>query len=52
MGFRTVNKKTIRLPATNYEKNLEEYLKMKNQIKILINIIVFDYRVNNQLILK
>ena len=47
----TVNKKTIRLPSTNYEKNLEEYLKMKNN-KNFEKYNIFDFRVNNQLIIK
>ena len=51
MGFKTVNKKTIRLPSTNYEKNLKEYLKMKNN-KNFEKYNFFDFRVNNQLIIK
>ena len=47
----TVNKKIIKLPTNNYTNSLENYLEMTkkknfNQYKI------FDYRINNQLILK
>ena len=47
----TVDEKLIKLPTNNYSNSLENYLKMRkknnfNKYKI------FDYRVNNQIILK
>ena len=47
----TINKNIIKLPAINYIDSLENYLnlKKKNDFK---NYKVFDYRINNQLILK
>ena len=47
----TKNKKIIKLPSENYIKSLENFLsiKDKNDFK---KFKVFDYRINNQLILK
>ena len=47
----TVNKNIIKLPAIDYIESLENYLNLnkKNDFK---NYKVFDYRINNQLILK
>ena len=47
----TIDGKVIRLPSTEYLKSLKNYLdiKEKNDFK---NYNVFDYRINNQLILK
>lgn len=47
----TVDEKLIKLPTNNYSNSLENYLKMRkknnfNKYKI------FDYRINNQIILK
>ncbi len=47
----TVNKNTIKLPSKNYLESLESYLKLRNQIETK-EYKVFDYRINNQLILK
>ena len=47
----TVNKKIIKLSPENYIKNLQNYLKLKNK-KNFQKYKVFDYRINNQLILK
>ena len=47
----TKDKKIIKLPKKNYNKSLENYLNLinKNNFK---KYIVFDYRIENQLILK
>ena len=47
----TIDTKTIKLSSTNYIKNLKNYLniKKKNNFK---KFKVFDYRINDQLILK
>ena len=47
----TVDNKTIKLPDQNYEKSLKYFLDMKNQ-KNFKKYKIFDYRINNQLILK
>ena len=47
----TVDNKTIKLPNQNYEKSLKYFLDMKNQ-KNFEKYEIFDYRINNQLILK
>lgn len=49
--LKTRNNITIRLPATNYEKSLKNYLNLmkNNNIK---KYRIFDYRINGQLILK
>ena len=44
-------KRIIRLPSENYIKSLENYLELMNK-KNLQKYKVFDYRINNQLILK
>ena len=47
----TKNKKIIKLPSENYIKSLNSYLDLikKNEFK---KYNIFDYRLNNQLILK
>ena len=47
----TIDNKTIKLSSKNYIKNLKNYLniKKKNNFK---KFKVFDYRINDQLILK
>ena len=47
----TKNKEIIKLPSRNYSKSLENFLnlKSKNDFK---EYKLFDYRINNQLILK
>ncbi len=47
----TVDNKTIKLPNQNYEKSLKYFLGIKNQ-KNFEKYEIFDYRINNQLILK
>ena len=47
----TINKNTIKLPSENYLESLENYLKFRNQIEFK-KYKLFDYRINNQLILK
>lgn len=47
----TVDKKIIKLPSKDYIKSLENYLSLKDK-KNLKNYKVFDYRIDNQLILK
>ena len=47
----TVDKKIIKLPSNNYIKSLENYLDLINKNEFL-KYKVFDYRLNNQLILK
>ncbi len=47
----TINKNTIKLPSENYLESLENYLKFRNQIESK-KYKLFDYRINNQLILK
>ena len=47
----TVDNKTIKLPNQNYEKSLKYFLDIKNQ-KNFEKYEIFDYRINNQLILK
>ena len=49
--LKTKNDKTIKLPVENYIKSLENYLNIKSK-KDFKNFEVFDYRINNQLILK
>ena len=46
----TFDKKIIRLPSKNYIKSLENYLEIKNKSNFK-KYKVFDYRINNQLIL-
>ncbi len=45
------NNKVIKLPSKNYKKSLENYLNLKNK-NDFFKYKVFDYRINNQLILK
>ena len=47
----TIDKKIIKLPTKNYIKSLKNYLEIKNSVKFK-KYQVFDYRINNQLILK
>jgi cell division protein FtsQ len=47
----TINKKVIKLPPKNYIKSLENYLNLKNKNHFK-KYKVFDYRIENQLILK
>tara|TARA_B100001248_G_C27378192_1_gene455463 strand:- start:459 stop:1115 length:657 start_codon:yes stop_codon:yes gene_type:complete len=49
--LKTKNDKTIKLPVENYIKSLENYLNIRSK-KDFKNFEVFDYRINNQLILK
>jgi len=49
--IKTYNQKVIKLPPKNYVKSLENYMNLKKEN--IFNIYkVFDYRMNNQLILK
>ena len=47
----TIDNSTIRLPPKNYTKSLKNYLDLMNK-KEFRKYKVFDYRINNQLILK
>ena len=47
----TINKKVIKLPTNNYVKSLKNYLNLRTK-KNFENYKVFDYRIENQLILK
>lgn len=47
----TSNKTLIKLPSKNYTKSLENYLNLRNKNNFK-KYKVFDYRLNNQLILK
>lgn len=47
----TRNNNIIKLPSKNYTKSLENYLNLKNKNNFK-KYKVFDYRINNQLILK
>ena len=47
----TKDKKIIKLPKKNYNKSLENFLNLKNKNNFK-KYIVFDYRIENQLILK
>ena len=51
MGSETINKKVIKLNSKKYLENIKNYLKLreKNSFK---KYEVFDYRIDNQLILK
>ena len=49
-SLETFDKKIIRLPSKNYIKSLENYLEIKNKSNFK-KYKVFDYRINNQLIL-
>lgn len=47
----TIDKKIVKLPTTDYEKSLQNYLILRKK-KGFSNYRLFDYRINNQLILK
>ena len=47
----TINQKVIKLPTNNYVKSLKNYLNLRTK-KNFENYKVFDYRIENQLILK
>ena len=47
----TVNNKTIKLPIKNYEISLKNFIDLKDQINFR-KYKIFDYRINNQIILK
>ena len=47
----TYDKKIIKLPVKNYTKSLENYIQLKKK-DIFKKYIIFDYRINDQLILK
>ena len=47
----TKNKKIIKLPNTNYIRSLKNYLKIRNKDSFE-KFTIFDYRINEQLILK
>jgi len=47
----TINNKLINLPKRNYLRSLENFSIIKNKSEFK-NYKVFDYRINNQLILK
>ena len=47
----TTDKKTIKLPSFNYTESLRNYLKIKDD-SAFNKYKVFDYRIQNQLILK
>ena len=47
----TNQNKTIKLPIKNYEKSLENFMNIKDQYNFK-KYKTFDYRINNQLILK
>ena len=47
----TINQKVIKLPSNNYVKSLQNYLDLKTK-KNFENYKVFDYRIENQLILR
>jgi len=47
----TKNNQLIKLPIKNYEKSLQNFIDLKDQINFG-NYKIFDYRINNQIILK
>ncbi len=47
----TNKKQTIKLPTKNYIKSLKNFMEIKNQTSFK-KYLIFDYRINNQLILK
>ena len=47
----TINEKVIKLPTNNYVKSLKNYLNLRTK-KNFENYKIFDYRIENQLILK
>ena len=44
------NKKIIKLPAQNFQKSIQNFVKYMDKIDF-DNYTIFDYRINNQLIL-
>ena len=51
MGFRNQKQKIIKLPSKNYIKSLQNYLVIQDKDSFK-KFIVFDYRIEDQLILK
>ena len=49
--LKTINDDLIKLPSKNYFKNLKNYLNLMNS-KDIKKYNIFDYRIENQLILK
>ena len=49
--LKTKDNKVIKLPSKNYKKSLESFLNFENKISFE-KYKIFDYRINNQLILK
>ena len=49
--LQTKNNQIIKLPIEDYNKSIESFLDLKNKNN-LKNYKIFDYRINNQLILK
>lgn len=47
----TVNDKIIKLPSKNYNQNLKNYMDIKSKVNFK-KYFLFDYRIENQLILK
>ena len=47
----TKDKQTIKLPIKNYEISLKNFIDLKDQINFR-KYKIFDYRINNQIILK
>ena len=47
----TKNNQTIKLPIKNYEISLQNFIDLKDQINFG-KYKIFDYRINNQIILK
>jgi cell division septal protein FtsQ len=47
----TKNNQTIKLPIKNYEISLQNFIDLKDRINFG-NYNIFDYRINNQIILK
>ena len=47
----TKEKQTIKLPIKNYEISLKNFIDLKDQINFR-KYKIFDYRINNQIILK
>ena len=51
MGYSYKNNQTIKLPIKNYEISLQNFIDLKDQINFG-KYQIFDYRINNQIILK
>ena len=47
----TKNNRIIKLPEVNYGESIKNYLSLRNKNEFK-NYKIFDYRINNQLILK